>query len=79
GHQEYGCFIAKEKTMTNFDYDHQIMNVVDPRARHFHWCGHAIDMKDLSVSADYTRYHGISALSKFPLLTHPNPTLFRSV
>lgn len=62
--------------MTNFDYDHQVMNVVDSRARReqvmissaitslkeqldFHWCGYAIDMKDLSVSADYTRYHNI--------------------
>lgn len=26
----------------------------------FHWCGYAIDMKDLSISVDYTRYHGIS-------------------
>ena len=33
GHPEYGCFISKDKTMTNFDYDHQIMNVVDQRAR----------------------------------------------
>ena len=33
GHPEYGCFISKDKTMTNFDYDHQIMNVIDQRAR----------------------------------------------
>ncbi|KAF7773358.1 hypothetical protein Agabi119p4_5525 [Agaricus bisporus var. burnettii] len=59
GHPEYGCFITKEKTMSNFDYDHQVMNVVDSRTRHFYWCGYAIDMKDLSVSADYTRYHGL--------------------
>ncbi|KAF5359331.1 hypothetical protein D9756_003256 [Leucocoprinus leucothites] len=63
GHPEYGCFISKEKTMSNFDYDHQIMNVVDQRARHFHWCGYAIDMKDLSISVDYTRYHGINLSS----------------
>lgn len=33
GHPEYGCFITKEKTMSNFDYDHQVMNVVDSRTR----------------------------------------------
>ncbi|KIJ13438.1 hypothetical protein PAXINDRAFT_81072, partial [Paxillus involutus ATCC 200175] len=30
GHPEYGCMISKEKTMTNFDYDSQIMNVTQP-------------------------------------------------
>jgi len=30
GHPEYGCFISKEKTLTNFDYDYQIMNVTGP-------------------------------------------------
>lgn len=29
----------------------------------FYWCGYAIDMKDLSVSADYTRYHGLGKTS----------------
>jgi len=84
GHPEYGCFISKDKTMTNFDYDHQIMNVVDQRARRawsifhtksivwkrshidFHWCGYAIDMKDLSISVDYSRYHGTSKPSMSP-------------
>ncbi|KIK10194.1 hypothetical protein K443DRAFT_81605, partial [Laccaria amethystina LaAM-08-1] len=33
GHPEYGCFISKEKTLTNFDYDSQILNVVDPLQR----------------------------------------------
>ncbi len=77
GHPEYGCFISKEKTMTNFDYDHQIMSVVDPQTRRewggiawpmpwnehtadFYWCGYGIDMKDLSVSADYVRLQGKS-------------------
>ncbi|KAK0450256.1 hypothetical protein EV421DRAFT_1779810 [Armillaria borealis] len=30
GHPEYGCFISKDKTMTNFDYDHHVLNVTDP-------------------------------------------------
>ncbi|KIM67561.1 hypothetical protein SCLCIDRAFT_107808, partial [Scleroderma citrinum Foug A] len=30
GHPEYGCMISKEKTVTNFDYDVQIMNVTSP-------------------------------------------------
>ena len=30
GHPEYGCMISQEKTLTNFDYDVQIMNVTPP-------------------------------------------------
>ncbi|KAL9714258.1 Telomerase reverse transcriptase [Leucoagaricus gongylophorus] len=75
GHPEYGCFISKDKTMTNFDYDHQIMNVVDQRARHFHWCGYAIDMKDLSISVDYTRYHGINLSSTLTITRGRKPGL----
>jgi hypothetical protein len=30
GHPEYGCFISQEKTLTNFDHDDQLLNVVDP-------------------------------------------------
>jgi len=33
GHPEYGCFISKEKTLTNFDYDAQIINVTGPKQR----------------------------------------------
>ncbi|KAH0833044.1 hypothetical protein J3R83DRAFT_12035 [Lanmaoa asiatica] len=46
GHPEYGCMISQEKTLTNFDYDEQIMNVVSP------------GQKYLSILADYTRYNG---------------------
>ncbi|KAL1739342.1 hypothetical protein HDZ31DRAFT_49544, partial [Schizophyllum fasciatum] len=28
GHPDYGCFIAREKTLTNFDYDEQVMNII---------------------------------------------------
>ncbi|KAL0579065.1 Telomerase reverse transcriptase, partial [Marasmius crinis-equi] len=58
GHPEYGCFISKGKTLTNFHYDEEIMNVTGPKERSFPWCGYLINMKDLSVSNDYTRYHG---------------------
>ncbi|KAF8440397.1 hypothetical protein L210DRAFT_3319167, partial [Boletus edulis BED1] len=30
GHPEYGCTISQEKTLTNFDYDVDIMNVIPP-------------------------------------------------
>ncbi|KAL1727287.1 hypothetical protein EV714DRAFT_217590 [Schizophyllum commune] len=79
GHPDYGCFIAREKTLTNFDYDEQVMNVIpsgqrgDVRRAHepitatilmiyetnladFPWCGYLIDMKNLTISVDYTRY-----------------------
>ncbi|KAF5382158.1 hypothetical protein D9615_004408 [Tricholomella constricta] len=60
GHPDYGCFISKEKTLTNFDYGVQVSNVTGPKQRSFPWCGHMIDMKDLSVTVDYSRYHGTS-------------------
>ncbi|KAG6862537.1 hypothetical protein C0995_000085 [Termitomyces sp. Mi166 len=31
GHPEYGCFISMEKTLTNFDYETQILNVVEAK------------------------------------------------
>jgi hypothetical protein len=31
GHPEYGCLISQDKTLTNFDYDAQIMNVTEPQ------------------------------------------------
>jgi hypothetical protein len=33
GHPEYGCFISKAKTLTNFDFDAEIMNVTQPQQR----------------------------------------------
>ncbi|THG96236.1 hypothetical protein EW026_g5564 [Hermanssonia centrifuga] len=61
GHAEYGCFISRDKTLTNF-HDET-----------FPWCGYLIDMSDLSVSVDYSRFHStcrghISSLSQ--LSTH---------
>ncbi|KAG7089455.1 hypothetical protein E1B28_011140 [Marasmius oreades] len=58
GHPEYGCFISKGKTLTNFDYDEELMNVTGPMDKCFPWCGYLIAMKDLSVYNDYSRYHG---------------------
>ncbi|ESK87254.1 telomerase reverse transcriptase [Moniliophthora roreri MCA 2997] len=57
GHPEYGCFISKAKTFTNFDYNEDIMNVTGPWDRAFPWCGYLIDMKDLSISDNHTRYY----------------------
>jgi len=57
GHPEYGCFISKGKTLTNFYYDEEIMNITGPKDKSFPWCGYLIDMKDLSICNDYTRYH----------------------
>ncbi|KAA1467624.1 hypothetical protein DENSPDRAFT_769509, partial [Dentipellis sp. KUC8613] len=33
GHPEYGSFVSKDKTLTNFDYDAQIMNVTGPNQK----------------------------------------------
>ncbi|KAJ8072353.1 Telomerase reverse transcriptase [Marasmius tenuissimus] len=57
GHPDYGCFISKGKTLTNFHYDEEIMNVTGPKDRSFPWCGYLIDMRDLSICVDYTRYY----------------------
>ncbi|KAF5391483.1 hypothetical protein D9757_002434 [Collybiopsis confluens] len=58
GHPEYGCFVSKDKTLTNFDYDEQILNVVPPKQTYFPWCGYVINMTDLSVGVEYERYTG---------------------
>ncbi|KAL7279239.1 hypothetical protein ACG7TL_007079 [Trametes sanguinea] len=56
GHPEYGCFISKDKSLLNFEHP-DLVNIVDPRSKVFPWCGYSIDMRDLSVTVDYTRYH----------------------
>ncbi|KAF7374776.1 Telomerase reverse transcriptase [Mycena sanguinolenta] len=56
GHEEYGCFISMDKTLTNFDYGDQLNSI--PHERGFPWCGYVIDARDLSVSVEYSRYHG---------------------
>ena len=73
GHPEYGCFISKDKSLLNFDHpalptivDPRSKGAQDVRAQAggslmsssvFPWCGYSINMKDLSVTVDYTRYH----------------------
>ncbi|KAJ8494766.1 hypothetical protein ONZ51_g2140 [Trametes cubensis] len=56
GHPEYGCFISKDKSLVNFEHP-ELVNIVDPRSRVFPWCGYSINMRDLSVTVDYARYH----------------------
>ncbi|OJT07372.1 Telomerase reverse transcriptase [Trametes pubescens] len=56
GHPEYGCFISKDKSLLNFDHP-ELVTIVDPRSKVFPWCGYSINMQDLSVTVDYTRYH----------------------
>ncbi|KIY44166.1 hypothetical protein FISHEDRAFT_52602, partial [Fistulina hepatica ATCC 64428] len=33
GHPDYGCFISRDKTLTNFDFDEQVLNVMQPSQR----------------------------------------------
>ncbi|OJA16662.1 hypothetical protein AZE42_09265, partial [Rhizopogon vesiculosus] len=60
GHPEYGCIISQEKTMTNFEHDSiQAVNVTDPGQKlDFPWCGLLINMSNLSVMANYSKYRG---------------------
>ena len=56
GHPEYGCFINPDKTTTNFDSEDNIVNVLRAENRALSWCGYLINLTDLSVAVDYTRY-----------------------
>ncbi|KAF9647960.1 hypothetical protein BDM02DRAFT_3097237, partial [Thelephora ganbajun] len=64
GNPEYGCFISHEKTRTNFDFGSDPSMVTEPdqkgrgrfRPARFPWCGYMINMRDLSITADYSRY-----------------------
>ncbi|CAG8450523.1 789_t:CDS:2 [Ambispora gerdemannii] len=51
GHPEYGCFINKEKTLANFDYDQVNKSQVE-----IPWCGLLIHSKTLNVKCDYSSY-----------------------
>ncbi|KAE9405113.1 hypothetical protein BT96DRAFT_357770 [Gymnopus androsaceus JB14] len=31
GHPEYGCFVSRDKTVANFDFDEQVLNVIPPK------------------------------------------------
>jgi telomerase reverse transcriptase len=35
GHEDYGCFISKDKTLTNFDYDEQLNSIPHERGMNF--------------------------------------------
>ncbi|KAK2460975.1 hypothetical protein APHAL10511_007445 [Amanita phalloides] len=75
GHPKYGCFISHEKTLTNFDYDHQIQNVTDPNQTNFPWCGFLIDTRELTITVDYPRYFGINLLDSVTVHRGKNPGL----
>ncbi|CAG8599166.1 8741_t:CDS:2 [Ambispora leptoticha] len=51
GHPEYGCFINKEKSLANFDYDQ-----VNKCQVEVPWCGLLIHSKTLNVKCDYSNY-----------------------
>ncbi|KAN0060374.1 hypothetical protein ACQY0O_007703 [Thecaphora frezii] len=70
GHTEYGCFIAKEKTLVNFDLWRQVSSqgandeaakplVQRCTARGFPWCGFVLDTSTLAVEPDLERYRTI--------------------
>ncbi|SPO40058.1 uncharacterized protein PSFLO_05540 [Pseudozyma flocculosa] len=63
GHEEYGCFIAKEKTLVNFDLrqkDEGGKPLVERcTGRGFPWCGVLLDTSTLAVEPDLERYRNI--------------------
>ena len=60
GHPEWGCFIAREKSLANFDMLDPHLGVpvtrVDGR---FPWCGVTIDTRTLGVQSDLSRYAAV--------------------
>ncbi|KAJ3554494.1 hypothetical protein NM688_g3081 [Phlebia brevispora] len=64
GHPDYGCFISQDKTLTNFD-DGDMFNVIDPSQGGFPWCGFLINMRDLSVSTDFSRWSASTLRESF--------------
>ncbi|THH05865.1 hypothetical protein EW145_g4492 [Phellinidium pouzarii] len=63
GHPEYGCFISRDKTLTNFYHGTgnlsqlNLSPVLYPGQKLFPWCGYLIDTEDLSIMNDYSRFH----------------------
>ncbi|KAF5327773.1 hypothetical protein D9619_004557 [Psilocybe cf. subviscida] len=73
GHPEYGCFISSDKSLTNFDYEDQLMNTVPPGEQTFPWCGYSINTRDLSITVDYTRYFACGVRSTLTVGKGRNP------
>lgn len=60
GIPEYGCFINRDKTLTNFDVvlaDGQEVKRIGASDR-FPWCGYLLDTVTLEVRSDFSRYTG---------------------
>ncbi|KAH8823012.1 hypothetical protein DL96DRAFT_1417626, partial [Flagelloscypha sp. PMI_526] len=58
GHPEYGCFVGKDKTLTNFDFGEDVEGRLDEGVNgiEFPFSGLTISIDDLSVGIDYSRY-----------------------
>ena len=62
GIPEYGCFINRDKTQTNFDVvtgDGQEVKRIGASER-FPWCGYLLNTVTLEVLSDLSRYKGTS-------------------
>jgi telomerase reverse transcriptase len=62
GHPEFGCFIAPEKSLVNFDLPNSRSPgefVARIHGREFPWCAFVLDPKTLSVRAEFERYSGL--------------------
>ena len=62
GIPEYGCFINRDKTLTNFDAvtdDGQEVKRIGASER-FPWCGYLLNTVTLEVRCDLSRYTGKS-------------------
>ncbi|KAG8899700.1 hypothetical protein FRB99_006494 [Tulasnella sp. 403] len=73
GHPEYGCFISKDKTLTNFECEKHQPLVTPPGQRDFTWCGLRIDMTNLHVQADYERFQSTHLSNTLTVYRGKNP------
>lgn len=62
GHPEYGCFISKEKTLTNFDYDYEVLNVTGPKQQ-----GIIIIKAVYLINNLHQHSHGVDIWSIWPI------------
>ncbi|CAG7852639.1 Telomerase reverse transcriptase {ECO:0000312/PomBase:SPBC29A3.14c} {ECO:0000269/PubMed:24793650}; AltName: Full=Telomerase catalytic subunit {ECO:0000303/PubMed:9252327} [Serendipita indica DSM 11827] len=61
GHPQYGCFIAEDKTITNFE--HIAAGTVVREENYMPWCGLHVNLQSLDVSIDFTRFQGKNILN----------------
>lgn len=72
GFPNYGVVINREKVFCNFENAHEIPRPPESTTM-FQWCGLAINVDDLSILGDYTRFFGFPISDSLSLDRVGNP------